>query len=287
MIQTAATSDCRISNRFHCLLCIVFVVVLVSLLGHCQAMCPPACDCFPDHVWICVNITSLEDVPENHRSVVRDLSLIHVKEDLIAAGSGELRHLGTSFVSVRQLRIQQSIISSISESFVAAFPYVESVTLLDNQFQCGERMMALLKWKQKINPNHGDGHQLRCRSPDGLAGSDVLVVLEAIRRVNFECPQPCRCTLLSLQSYDSVPNLMVNCSHREMESIPDHLPESWVIELDLSHNKVSIHFHFDCFCFRFPQKKKHNLNPHPIYLCGCVYPQPDCRCNWVVDNASL
>jgi hypothetical protein len=42
-----------------------------------------------------------------------------------------------------------------------------------------------------------------------------------------------------MKSQYSVPNFIVNCSQSNVKVIPDSLPKSWVIELDLSHNQVS------------------------------------------------
>lgn len=211
-------------------------VPIVSLLLVCpsEAMCPRACDCRSNHVWICANLTSLGDIWVSSPTAVEELTLIHLN-DLSYSND----HLGASFVSVRRLKIKQSVIGSISESFVATFPNVELVTLEDNQFVCNDHILALRTWKLKIN--FSPGH-LYCSSPDGLAGTELFLALKEIARVNEECPKDCRCVIFSLQSTYHIPNLIVDCSHSNLKVVPKSLPKAWVIHLDLSHNEASKSF---------------------------------------------
>lgn len=213
---------------------LVFVWLLMwALVCSSEAMCPGACDCLSNHVWICTNVTSLGDIWEKSRTV-EELTLIHLK-DL----RGINDHFGASFQSVRRLEIRQSLIKIVSESFTVSFPNVESLILEDNQFECSEHILPLRNWKSKIN--FGDVN-LNCSSPDGFAGTDLFLALKTIARANEDCPKLCRCAAISLPVSSSIPNLLVNCSHLHLKTIPTSLPKyPWIIELDLSHNQVSLH----------------------------------------------
>lgn len=225
-------------DNFDCFYLLFLSIFLCAPVFSSEAMCPPACHCLSNHVWICTNVTSLGDIWNNSRTVVEELTLIHLKD----LSNDHLRAPLISADSVRRLKIRQSIISSISESFVAAFPYVESVTLEDNQFECSEHILALRKWKRKMD--YSNTKKLRCSSPDGLAKTDLFPALKEIARVNEKCPKPCRCVVSSLQSSYSIPNLIVNCSHSNLKEVPVSLPKSWVIDLDLSHNEASFFLDF-------------------------------------------
>lgn len=211
-----------------------FVSLFVWAIVSCSEACPVACNCLSNNQkWICTNITSLGDIWENSSRAVRELTLIHIT-DLNSFSD----HLGTSFnasfESVRKLRIQQSTINRVSALFINSFPYVERVFLGDNQFSCSEHILTLQRWESKTRKD-----KLRCSSPDGMAETDLFLALKTISRVKEECPSPCKCVVKSMNSQYSVPNLFVNCSRSNLKMIPDSLPQSWVIELDLSHNQVS------------------------------------------------
>lgn len=218
-------------NNFDCCY-LLFVSLLVWAIVCCSEACPEACNCLSNQKWKCTNITSLGDIWENSSRAVRELTLIHIT-DLNSFDD----HLGTSFnasfESVRRLKIQQSTINRVSALFIDSFPNVEKVFLEDNQFSCNEHILALQTWESKIRTN-----KLECSSPDGMAETELFRAVKSIARVQEECPNPCRCVVKSMNSQYSVPNLFVNCSKSNLKVIPDSLPKSWVIELDLSYNQV-------------------------------------------------
>ncbi|XP_046451622.1 protein singed wings 2-like isoform X2 [Daphnia pulex] len=210
----------------------IFVSLFVWAILSCSEACPVACNCISNQKWECTNITSLGDIWENSSRAVRELTLIHIT-DLNSFSD----HLGTSFnasfESVRELRIQQSTINRVSALFIDSFPNVERVFLVDNQFSCRENILSLQRWESETSKD-----KLQCSSPDGMAKTELFLALKTISRVKEECPSPCRCVVKSMNSQYSVPNLLFNCSRSNLKVIPDSLPKSWVIELDLSHNQI-------------------------------------------------
>ena len=214
--------------------CYYFVFVSLfmwALVCSSEAMCPEACDCLSNHVRICTNVTSLEDILENSR-LVEELTLVRLQ-----VLSSIKDHFGSSFASLRRLKIQQSFISTVTDSFVAVFPNVETVILEDNKFECSEKILPLRNWRSKIEISSDN---LNCSSPDGFTGAPIFLALKSIKEAIKDCPRPCRCAAKSLQIYNSIPNLLINCSHSNLKAIPTSLPtHPWVIELDLSHNRVT------------------------------------------------
>ncbi|XP_045030076.1 leucine-rich repeat-containing protein 17 [Daphnia magna] len=231
-MQTSTVKDC-FDNFDCCHLQIVSLLVWALVCTTEASICPPACQCLSKNAWTCDNINSVADIWRDSGMVVEELTLNHIK-DLNSTGDQSFSdHFGI-FVSVRRLKIQQSAINSISASFIDSFPIVETVFLEDNQFLCSEHILSLQRWQSKI-----DGfNKLQCSSPDGMARTKVFKALKSIERAIKECPRPCRCVVRSMDSQYSIPNLFVNCSQSKLKVTPVSLPKSWVIELDLSHNKI-------------------------------------------------
>lgn len=235
-MQTNTTKDFY-DNFDCCHLQIVSLLMWALVCSSEASICPPACQCLSKNAWTCAYINSLADIWKDSGTAVEELTLNHVKDLNSTSDRSFSDHFGI-FVSVRRLKIRQSAISSISASFIDSFPIVETVFLEDNQFSCSEHILALQRWQSKI-----DGFEkLQCSSPDGMVRAKVFKALKSIGRAIKECPRPCRCIVRSVDSQYSIPNLVVNCSQSKLKVVPASLPKSWVIELDLSHNKVSLFF---------------------------------------------
>jgi hypothetical protein len=219
-------------NNFDCCYFLFVSLIVWAFVCCCSEACPEGCNCDSNQNWKCANLNTLGDIWKNSTRAVQELTLSNVT-DLNSYSD----HFGASFESVQRLRIQKSSISRVSALFIDSFPKVEKVFLEDNQFSCSEHILALQTWESKI-PTPTD-KLLLCSSPDGMAGTELFEALKIIARVKEECPTSCRCWLKSMKSQYSVPNLFVNCSQSNLKVIPDSLPKSGVIELDLSHNQVS------------------------------------------------
>lgn len=212
---------------------IFFSFLILACVYNSEAMCPRACTCFQNRAWMCRNVTSLEDIAKSTHRSIKELTLFNLKDQ-----EENNEYSRVLFESVRKLKIQNSSLSSLSKSFISAFPNVERVILVDNQFGCNDRVLPLQKWKSKV---YDHGVTLHCSTPDGLAGTDLFTALETMARVNERCPVPCHCELLSLQNSNTIPNLLVNCSHQNLHIVPTSIPDVVSpIFFDLSFNQVNI-----------------------------------------------
>lgn len=205
--------------------------VLFSLLAPLGASttCPKQCRCLSFQRWKCFNV-SLSDLGGFSNSL-RSLTIVNLSQSISDSRA-------PPFHSVRQLEVRHSRLTGITDAFVSKFPNLKIVRFRKSTFECNEKLLPLQKWKHIVSEKR---EKLACSTLDGPIKMDVFRALRKIEAGLAQCPSRCNCSVYSNYIDDlQFPGMLVNCSHASLTQLPSQLPESWVINLDLSYNEVRV-----------------------------------------------
>ena len=250
-------------------------VILFLLFHLCQGnSCPEFCQCYSSQ-WECSNfITLLLGLSENSTSILPPEKVIlknlpeYTQADWITVDEKD-EHV---FLSVQRVEFHDSHITR--ELYLKLLQVFTSVSVWqsvgNNTFSCDAKLMATVKnWEFPSTNN--ETIMLRCITYNGVekdflsfSNRNSSKIPTAIGNY-FECPAMCNCTVDdSSVLEDGFPNVFINCSNANLKYLPIFNlncfeKDSWLIDMDLSHNQASILYshiigtpisiHHCCYCF--------------------------------------
>ena len=235
-------------------------VLAVLVLFSCYtsaSVCPEFCVCTLGE-WECTNLTTLanftsafvDSVAQPPEKVV----LIHVVPyDTSAIKLQSDDYQSAFYQSVYEVEFRETRISrSLYLQAVSMFTNVTVWTSVNNSFVCDIKLKNTVQfWNFPLD---NKTTSFNCTTKGGKQkeffslsnrNSKKNVMHRAVG--NFECPQPCECNVdnSTRPSGDLlVPNVLIDCSHSNLTYVPyfslnKFEKESWIIEVDLSHNQAS------------------------------------------------
>ena len=236
------------------------LVVLVFLNKSIASVCPEFCECTLNE-WECTNLTTLADFTTAFDDPIalppEKVVLINVVEydtSAIKLQNDNESNLNALYQSVYEVEFRETRISrSLYLQVLSMFTNVTVWTSVNNTFICDKKLKNTVQFWNF--PSNNETTLLHCITKDGekkelfsLSNLNSKKNVKYRAAANFECPLPCECDVYnSSHSVQGLLNVFINCSYSNLTLVPSFnlnklQKESWLIEMDLSHNQAS-NFH--------------------------------------------